>query len=52
MLDVPRVRMQVVHLRMPWELYERLKERARKEDRSVAYVIRHAIEQYLRKERR
>ena len=37
-----------IHLRLPYEMYEKLKEIADKDDRTVAYVIRKILSEYLK----
>jgi predicted DNA-binding protein len=36
-----------LHLRLPKELYEKLKELAERDERTMSYIIRKALKEYL-----
>jgi molybdopterin-guanine dinucleotide biosynthesis protein A len=38
-----------LHLRLPKELYEKLKELAERDERTMSYIIRKALKEYLEK---
>jgi predicted DNA-binding protein len=36
-----------IHLRLPYEMYEKLKEIADKDDRTVSYIIRKILKEFI-----